>query len=200
MFKTLSVDVTNLLYAEGRAEARSLEGGTEYSSLIGVDVGSDLGFGCELLKAVLDEGSQASGLERVLDGHVDPGSEIRGELLESGARELVAEIDIFVKTLEECRRLAVGAQNLTDALGLLEQLRSRASMALDLLGGDGCALRTREGNEGGDNVVDNERVESVTSKGLVPANTKNLNLLDGLVALADVLDAPASELENGGRG
>ena len=122
-----------------------------------------------------------------------------GKLLEPSAREFVSEVNILVEALEKGCGLLVGAEHLTNPLSLLEELRSGTSMGLDLVGGERSALGSRQLNESSHHIVDNERIERITSKSPVPSSAHNLNLLDSLVAPSNVLDSPALELENSSR-
>ncbi|KAA8621206.1 DnaK Molecular chaperone [Pyrenophora tritici-repentis] len=104
-----------------------------------------------------------------------------------------------MEALEKGICLLVSAEHLTNPLSFLEELRSGSSMSLDLVSSERSALCGRKLGEGGDHIIDDERVQRIASKSPVPPSTHDLDLLDSLVAFANILDSTALELDNTGR-
>ncbi|KAI6756370.1 hypothetical protein HG530_012106 [Fusarium avenaceum] len=69
-------------------------------------------------------------------------------------------------------------------------------MGLDTLSGNGSLLSSLGLDELLHHVVQDEVVQRVTAKSAIPSSTKNLNLLNSLVELADILNCSALELHN----
>ncbi|GKT56757.1 hypothetical protein ColTof3_04096 [Colletotrichum tofieldiae] len=207
----------NLLDAETGAELGGAETRTKDGGLVRVDVAAELVIGAnDLLQLLLDEGSAGSTtmkddrgqvgelklgrFEGAQDDGVDTGGVALSHLLKVGAGKLVFEVDVLVETLEAGAGLLVGAEDMTQALRLLGQLRDGTAVGLDLVGIGRDLLAALGLDELGDHVVDNKVVEGVTAQSPVPTGADHGNLLDGLVELANILHGATLELHDGGLG
>ena len=144
--------------------------------------------------------SQFSGSEGVLQRPGDAVSEFSSKSLEIGAGQLGLEVNLRQQLLEEAVGVRVGAENVPGLLSVLPDSAHQTTVLADVLLPDTTALHDGLGHEFADVVVNNDLVEAVSSESPVPASTQNSDFLNGLVVLADILDFPRLESQDGCRG